>query len=165
MRDSSDARLDGDINPQDTMRSLEDSLPLKLLKARETIMDQFRPQLNAHGVTAQQWRVVRALVEHGEMDAGDLARAVALRMPSISRILKSLEKNGLVEKNRSQEDKRLVDVKITAKGRELFQQMAPHSELVYRRIQDTMGRDGYRDLMNQLDELMEKFGNTDTNQA
>ena len=54
MRKSSDATLDGDINVHNTMRSLEDSLPLKLLKARETIMDQFRPQLNAHGVTAQQ---------------------------------------------------------------------------------------------------------------
>ena len=141
-----------------SMRSLEDSLPLKLLKAREAIMDQFRPQLNAHGVTAQQWRVIRALVEHNQMDAGDLARSVAIRMPSISRILKSLEKNGLVTKSRSQEDKRLVDVTITAQGEELYRRMAPHSELVYRRIQETMGREGYRDLMEKLDNLMDKFG-------
>ncbi|MBZ0217506.1 MAG: homoprotocatechuate degradation operon regulator HpaR [Fimbriimonadaceae bacterium] len=154
--------VESPVGAREGMRPLDDSLPLKLLKARETIMDQFRPQLNAHGVTAQQWRVVRALVERGEMDAGDLARAVAIRMPSISRILKSLEKNGLVVKNRSQEDKRLVDVRITAQGRNLFRQMAPHSELVYRHIQNTMGEDGYRDLMNQLDELMEKFAKADS---
>ncbi len=35
---------------------------------------------------------LRPLVELGEMDAGELARTVAIRMPSISRILKSLEK-------------------------------------------------------------------------
>lgn len=143
------------------MRSLEDSLPLKLLKARETIMDQFRPQLNAHGITAQQWRVLRALVEHREMDAGDLARTVAIRMPSISRILKSLEKNGLVCKRRSEEDKRLVDVKITDAGLVLFERMAPHSELIYRRIEETLGSEAYRDLMDKLDDLMDRFGQTD----
>lgn len=157
MKEHSGADQENIKGAVDCMRPLEDSLPLKLLKAREAIMDQFRPQLNAHGVTAQQWRVVRALVEHGEMDAGELARTVAIRMPSISRILKSLEKNGLVIKSRSEEDKRLVDVKITAQGREIFQQMAPHSELVYRRIQETMGQEGYRELMNRLDDLMEKF--------
>ena len=148
-----------------SMRSLGDSLPLKLLKAREAIMDQFRPQLNAHGITAQQWRVLRALVEQTEMDAGALARMVAIRMPSISRILKSLETNGLVTKSRSEEDKRLVDVRITDKGIALYRRMAPHSELVYRQIQETLGEETYRKLMVQLDDLMDKFSDAGSSKS
>ena len=38
------------------------NLPLLLLHAREGVIGQFRPILNAHGVTEQQWRIIRALL-------------------------------------------------------------------------------------------------------
>ncbi len=34
-----------------------------LLQAREGVMARFRPILNAHGITEQQWRIVRGLLE------------------------------------------------------------------------------------------------------
>ena len=39
------------------------SLPMALLRARELLMERFRPMLSAHGVTEQQWRVLRVLHE------------------------------------------------------------------------------------------------------
>ena len=41
------------------------NLPLLLLQARERVIAQFRPILKAHGLTEQQWRVLRALVDAG----------------------------------------------------------------------------------------------------
>jgi hypothetical protein len=41
------------------------NLPLLLLQARERVIARFRPILNAHGITEQQWRIVRALIDHG----------------------------------------------------------------------------------------------------
>ncbi|EBU8132120.1 homoprotocatechuate degradation operon regulator HpaR, partial [Salmonella enterica subsp. enterica serovar Java] len=60
-------------------RDLRHALPIALLRARETVMAQFRPMLARHDLTEQQWRVIRALAEHGQIDASELsARAFVL---------------------------------------------------------------------------------------
>src|ERR1043166_1624554 len=43
------------------MRDFGRSLPMSLLRAREAVMRQFRPSLRSHGLTEQQWRILRAL--------------------------------------------------------------------------------------------------------
>jgi len=133
------------------MRALDRSLPLKLLRAREAVMDRFRPHLHANGFTEQQWRVIRALVEVDTIDAGALAEAVCLRMPSLSRILADLEARGLLRKLRSKADRRLVNVEITEEGRALFTRMSEASERIYQSIQDRLGDAEYKDLMLRLD--------------
>ena len=142
------------------MRPLHRSLPLKLLQAREAVMDEFRPNLNAHGVTDQQWRVLRALAEHKRMDAGELSRLIALRMPSLSRIMADMEGRGLVVKHRSDKDRRLVDLEITAAGLELFRAMSETSEKIYRTMEKRIGRDTYARLMATLDELTAKLSDS-----
>ena len=46
---------------------------MQLLKAREAAMSRFRPMLRKHGLTEQRWRVIRAIHEHGKIDASELA--------------------------------------------------------------------------------------------
>jgi homoprotocatechuate degradation regulator HpaR len=136
------------------MRPLDQSLPLKLLKAREAVMERFRPHLHAYGVTEQQWRVLRALAEHGELDAGKLARLVTLKMPSVSRILNDLEERALIVKSRSETDKRLVNVSISVEGANLFENMAKGSQELYVGIESVIGKEAYFLLMHQLDNLL-----------
>jgi hypothetical protein len=45
------------------MRPFRRSLPMRLMQAREAVMQRFRPSLRAHGITDQQWRIVRTLEE------------------------------------------------------------------------------------------------------
>jgi homoprotocatechuate degradation regulator HpaR len=140
------------------MRPLDQSLPLKLLKAREAVMDRFRPIFNAEGLTDAQWRVLRALAEHSPIDAGRLARLVVLRMPSVSRILRDLEERGLLTKARSPADGRLIDVAITQAGLALFAGTSPRSELRYRQIEMALGPEAYQRLMADLDRLIAVLG-------
>ena len=144
------------------MRALDRSLPLKLLRAREAVMDRFRPHLHANGFTEQQWRVIRALVEVETIDAGALAEAVCLRMPSLSRILADLEARGLLRKLRSKADRRLVNVEITEEGRALFARMSEASERIYQSIQDRLGDDEYKDLMLRLDGFIARLNDGET---
>jgi hypothetical protein len=44
------------------------NLPLLLLQAREGVIAHFRPILHAHGLTEQQWRIVRALLDQGPLE-------------------------------------------------------------------------------------------------
>lgn len=127
--------------------AFERSLPMALLRARETVMAHFRPILAEHDLTEQQWRVLRALdASASARSVGSLARETFLLGPSLSRMLVALERRGLIARETSTADGRRSDIVISAAGTELVTEVAPMSEAVYRRI-DAAFEDG------QLDEL------------
>ncbi|MDP4593371.1 MAG: homoprotocatechuate degradation operon regulator HpaR [Beijerinckiaceae bacterium] len=136
------------------MRSLEQSLPLKLLRAREAVMDHFRPHLHTHGVTEQQWRVLRALAEFGDMDAGTLAQRVCLLMPSLSRILRDLTAADLLLRSRKVGDGRMVIVSLSSSGRRLFERMSVESEQIYAALASAIGRKRLDELAGDLENLV-----------
>ena len=57
------------------MREFSRSLPMSLLRAREAVMRQFRPSLRHHGLTEQQWRILRALAAVETIEVTELARS------------------------------------------------------------------------------------------
>src|SRR3982074_2709987 len=73
------------------MREFSRSLPMSLLRAREAVMRQFRPSLRNHGLTEQQWRILRALTAVDAIEVTELARVAFLLGPSLPRILPALE--------------------------------------------------------------------------
>ena len=80
------------------MRDFSRSLPMSLLRAREAVMRQFRPSLRHHGLTEQQWRILRALAAVETIEVTELARTAFLLGPSLSRILRDLEARQLIER-------------------------------------------------------------------
>src|SRR5438552_16034721 len=80
------------------MRDFSRSLPMSLLRAREAVMRQFRPSLRGHGLTEQQWRILRALAAIDAIEVTELARTAFLLGPSLSRILRDLEARHLIER-------------------------------------------------------------------
>ncbi|MDX2205025.1 MAG: homoprotocatechuate degradation operon regulator HpaR [Hyphomicrobiaceae bacterium] len=136
------------------MRPLRKSLPLRLLQAREAVMERFRPHLNAHDLTEQQWRVLRALAEVGESEVGALAGAICLLGPSLSRILPELEQRGLVARRRADGDRRTSLVSLTREGRVQFEAMAKRSEAIYRDIEVALEAAGCPDIIADLERLI-----------
>lgn len=138
---------------QPPIRPFADSLPMALLKAREAVMRRFRPGLRAHAVTEQQWRVLRALSALGPLEITELATSTCLLPPSLSRILPALESRGLLARRGVAADMRRTVVSITAAGLELIAAHAPHSERIYRAIEERFGAERLRQLSRLLGEL------------
>ena len=139
------------------MRQFDRSLPMALLRAREAVMKKFAPALREHGLSPQQWRVIRALVETPELDATELAEACALHLPSVSRILQNLDSRGLVKRRASNDDQRRSIISITARGRRLFEHLSPVNEARYAHITERFGYGKLELLYELLDELVEKL--------
>ena len=118
------------------MREFSRSLPMALLRAREAVMNRFRPILREHGVTEQQWRVLRALYNEPELEAGVLAERCCLLTSSLTRIVKHLDQEGFLTRKQNTRDLRRIRVAITAKGRRLIDKVAPLSEHEYQVISD-----------------------------
>ena len=147
-----------DPRPQPPIRPFADSLPMALLKAREAVMRRFRPGLRAHAVTEQQWRVLRALSALGPLEITELATRTCLLPPSLSRLLPALESRGLLVRRGVASDMRRTVVSVTAAGLELIEAHAPHSERIYRAIEERFGAERLRQLYRLLGELETALG-------
>ncbi len=132
------------------MRKYEDSIPLKLLKAREVTMGFFRPVLQEIPLTEQQWRIIRALDEHGELESKQLAELCCILSPSLTGIISRLEQQDYIQRRRSPEDQRRVLISLTEKAKEMFDKVSPTLEARYREITDQFTREN----MEQLDKLL-----------
>ena len=133
------------------LRAFSRSLPMALLRCRESVMSRFRPMLRQHGISEQQWRILRALDSDGPMRAGDLATDTLLSTPSVSRLLKSLTAKRLIRRDTSPEDLRAARITITDKGRRLVHRIAPLSEAIYAEISSTIGARSLDQLYRSLE--------------
>jgi homoprotocatechuate degradation regulator HpaR len=133
------------------MREFSRSLPMSLLRAREAVMRQFRPSLRNHGLTEQQWRILRALATVDAIEVTELARVAFLLGPSLSRILRDLEARHLIERKVAKADLRRAVVSISTKGIKLIEAVAPSSELIYAAIARRYG-------VRKLAELQDMLG-------
>jgi homoprotocatechuate degradation regulator HpaR len=138
------------------IRRFSESLPMLLLRARETAMTHFRPILHAHGVTEQQWRALRALDELGELTASGLAAECAILAPSMTRIIRRLTADGLVLSARARNDQRELRLKISARGKRLVDRIGPEVERAYARIRDRMQAEHWAALHGELRRFIDK---------
>lgn len=138
-----------------TLREFDRSLPMTLLKAREAVMRKFMPSLREHDLSAQQWRVLRALNETKSSDASEIAEQCAILMPSLSRILRNLENRKLIRRKSCPDDQRRRLTSITTKGRSLVDRIAPNSEERYDEIARRFGKRNLADLYDKLGQLIE----------
>ena len=135
------------------MRDFSRSLPMSLLRAREAVMRQFRPSLRDHGLTEQQWRILRALASVDSIEVTELARVAFLLGPSLSRILRDLEARHLIERRTAKADLRRGVVSISPKGVRLIEAVAPTSEAIYAAITARYGARKLAELQDMLHAL------------
>jgi homoprotocatechuate degradation regulator HpaR len=135
------------------MREFSRSLPMSLLRAREAVMRHFRPSLRQHGLTEQQWRILRALASIDAIEVTELARVAFLLGPSLSRILRDLEARHLIDRRAAKADLRRGVVSISAKGLKLIEAVAPTSEAIYAAMTRRYGARKLTDLQAMLAEL------------
>lgn len=147
------------------LRDFSRSLPMSLLRAREAVMRHFRASLRSHGVTEQQWRVLRALSSVGEIEIADLVRSTFLLAPSLSRILRDLEGRGLIARRTPARDLRRSLISIAPSGVALMEEIAPQSEAIYAEITARFGAERLallQDMLRDLEREMTAFGPGDT---
>ncbi|MFN3415823.1 MAG: homoprotocatechuate degradation operon regulator HpaR [Caldimonas sp.] len=115
------------------------NLPDALLRARESVMRYFRPNLKVAGVTEQQWRVIRVLSDRGELEVGQIAAAACIPGPSLTGVLERMERDDWVRRFRISTDQRKIIVELTPKARRLVQRMLGRIDERYRAIEAHLG--------------------------
>ncbi|MEZ5652366.1 MAG: homoprotocatechuate degradation operon regulator HpaR [Burkholderiaceae bacterium] len=130
------------------------TLPIALLRAREAVMDRFRPMLRDIGITEQQWRVLRVLNELDHADATLLAKQACILAPSLTRILRTLTELGYVSSERASGDGRRLLLSLTEAGRKFMKDASKRSAEVYAGIEADLGETEIDKLLDQVELLL-----------
>ena len=130
------------------------NLPRLLLQARESLMVRTRPSLREHGLSDQQWRVLRVLGEHGTVETGRVAREAYILGPSLTGVLARMERDGLVRRERDPGDQRRTVVEATAKGLRMVERLSRTVEGHYQWLEKSLGKQKLAQLYGLLDELI-----------
>lgn len=107
---------------------------LSVLRTAALLDHELNDMLKPHGLTLTQYNVLRIL--RGAGDAGLCGREVGERLvssvPDVSRLLERMEEQGIVRRERDDQDRRHVTARITEVGRRLLETVTPELEEVER---------------------------------
>ncbi|MEU1493282.1 MarR family transcriptional regulator [Streptomyces sp. NPDC005776] len=98
---------------------LDDQLCFALYAASRAVTARYRPLLGVLGLTYPQYLVMLVLWERGSVPVREVGAALQLESSTLSPLLKRLEANGLIRRERRTDDERSVALHLTPAGVEL----------------------------------------------
>jgi DNA-binding MarR family transcriptional regulator len=144
--------LQQDIRQTKPLSSLQQEAYLSVVRTSSALMDMVEDLLKPYGISATQYNVLRIL--RGSGDTGlcrnELRDRMLTRMPDMTRLLDRMEEAGLVKRSREQDDRRMVLTQITARGRELLNQLDRPMNDLHRKQLSKLGDDQLRSLVGLL---------------
>jgi DNA-binding MarR family transcriptional regulator len=102
---------------------LETSLGYYLAKARNVLVARTDQALRPLDLTSQQIGVILMLADGRAHTPFELSREMSYDSGSMTRMLDRLEKKGFVTRERSESDRRIVELKLTARGADAAAQL------------------------------------------
>jgi DNA-binding MarR family transcriptional regulator len=110
-------------------------------------------ELDPHDITTGQWSVLRVLWQEEGMSQVELAQRMMVEKASLTPVLESMASNRLIIRSRNSDDRRKVNIFLTARGRRLKAMLLPSGRKINQRATRGMSGaeiDRLRDLLAKL---------------
>jgi len=98
---------------------------IKRVRAADSVSSQVNDHLREYGLTVSQFGVLEALYHLGVLNQSDLAQKLLKSTGNLTTVVDNLSKQGLVERRRCTEDRRVVYIDLTDAGREKIESILP----------------------------------------
>ena len=108
----------GGFNPEDALK-IDNQICFPLYAAAREVIKAYRPILDEFDLTYTQYIAMMVMWEEKAISVKDMGAKLFLDSGTLTPVLKSLEKKGLITRSRSKEDERVLIAEITEKGEEL----------------------------------------------
>lgn len=130
---------------------LENQLCFPVYAASRLITREYQPHLDKLGITYPQYLVLMILWEEDEVPVNDIAKKLILNTNTITPLLKRMEQQGFVKRERSTKDERKVIVRLTKEAQELQEEAAKVPEQLAAQLLDgPLNIDDLRKLKDNL---------------
>ena len=119
--------MDPSINDIESLSSQQrcKEMLVSLRKITQAISLHSRDLNRRYGLTGPQLVILNEISNHESLSVTQLARLISLSQATVTDILNRLNKKGLIERTRSDTDRRRVMIKLTPKCREILSQAPP----------------------------------------
>ena len=124
-------------------------LCIALGKAMYKQADRF---LSAYGLTLSQFEILTVLSEEGTVPLNRLSERLCCACSNVTGIVDRLERDGVVKRERSQEDRRVILLGLTDKGQEM-RKSVPRGGCCGMRLDSILDRDE----QSELRRILEKY--------
>ncbi|RKQ28798.1 MarR family winged helix-turn-helix transcriptional regulator [Oceanobacillus halophilus] len=120
---------------------MSENLSLKsfvvLLKANKTLEEVVKKDISGHGMRTSDFAILEALYHKGKQTIKQISEAVLINTGSITYVIDKLEKKGLLEREPCKDDRRVVYIQLTDKGKKLMAEIFPlHQKVIEEVFED-----------------------------
>lgn len=122
--------------------NLDDFLPYQLAELSRRVSAGFsRHYRDRYGISVAEWRVLAHLSQQEAVSVREIHRRVGMDKPKVSRAATRLEAAGFITKVVNASDRRLVELSLTGKGKELIETLAPIASDYQERLMASLGNE------------------------
>lgn len=128
-----------------------------LRKISGIIKQKGREILNDFPITLPQFIALQWLNEDGDMTIGELSNKMYLAFSTTTDLVDRMEKNGLVERVRDQKDRRVVQIHLLNKGKEIINEVLEARREYLAHILENMNQEEVDQMAISLKKLLKKM--------
>lgn len=122
--------------------TLEEFLPYQLAVASTRVSRRFEQVYkDRFGLTVPDWRVLAHLSGSGTVSVREIHQRVDMDKSKVSRAASRLEDMGLISKKTHPEDRRLLELTLTDRGRTIVAELAPLADAYQQELLAELGAD------------------------
>jgi MarR family transcriptional regulator, organic hydroperoxide resistance regulator len=127
---------------------------LKILVFLYTENRRFTKQLAARAsLTGPQLTVVKMLETMGDLSLSELSDAIRAQNSTVTGIIDRMEREGIVERARSTEDRRVVRIHLTDKGKKLAAEIPIEPITIFRAALESLSPTEARELLKMVNKI------------
>jgi DNA-binding MarR family transcriptional regulator len=144
-----------EIRQRRPFESLEQEAHLNVVRTAAILSDSLDRVLKPAGISLAQYNVLRILrgAEPEGLCRNELRDRMISRMPDVTRLLDRMEEADLVRRERSTDDRRMVRTRITDRGSEILDRLAPQVTEQHRRGLGHLNESQLRSLIELLGQV------------
>lgn len=124
-------------------------------RVRSVMLTTLDEELQAFGITGMQFAILKNVAEHTAATAADLCRLLHYDTGSMTRLVDRLEEKGLIRRERSKDDRRVVSLLVTHAGREAMPRLRDSAARVLQRMLTGFSAIELNNLRSFLDRMIE----------
>lgn len=148
-------KLKDELKRTEPFDSLAEELTLSLMLTNKIVIGAMDRKFKEKNISGAQIEALRGINEFGDkgLNIQMISDRMASKHPDVTRIVDRLEKAGYAERGRSEKDRRVVTVRITAEGKQKLKEVLKEIYEIHKTQFKHMTEDEMRDAMKTLAKL------------
>jgi MarR family transcriptional regulator, multiple antibiotic resistance protein MarR len=124
-------------------------------RVRSVMLSRLDAELQPFGITGMQFAILKNVAEGTAGAAADLCRLLHYDTGSMTRLLDRMEQKGLIRRERSKDDRRVVSLRVTVAGRAVLPRLRDSAASAIQRMLSGFSVAEVEDLRGLLGRMIE----------